>query len=316
MTLGCEPQGLNGTGLRFVAALNIECCMVGLVHGGGDGAGAHGVTDNAHERRRIAQLVNRFDTRPLPDGADHRVGRHHDLAFRRSAYDLAILDTRHASARADIDTGRCPVVAQFGDVFGTSMQHFVGDLYAAGASLLSGKLGEKVFSDKLSVSDDLNPETSFGSCFFDAEGCVAKDYRPVIIEKGVLKGLLTTKKTAEQYGLPNAGCANAPYDGVPSLGFHGFWVEKTAESMKELVPGKSILVLVASGGDTTPDGHFATPVQLAFLLEDGKMVGRLPDIQIGGSFFDMLGKDYIGTTYDWPFRKMQLSAITMDVTRN
>lgn len=217
---------------------------------------------------------------------------------------------------ADIESGRWPVVAQFGDLFGTSMQHFVGDLYAAGASLLSGKLGEKVFSDRLSVSDDLNPETSFGSCFFDAEGCAAKDYRPEIIEKGVLKGLLTTKKTAEQYGLPNAGCANAPYDGVPSLGFHGFWVEKTAESMKELVPGKSILVLVASGGDTTPDGHFATPVQLSFLLEDGKMVGRLPDIQIGGSFFDMLGKDYIGTAYDWPFRKMQLSAITMDVKKN
>ena len=162
----------------------------------------------------------------------------------------------------------------------------------------------------------MNPDTSFETCFFDAEGCTAKDYRPILVENGVLKGLLTTKKTAEQYGLPNAGCANAPYDGVPSLGFHGFWVEKTAESMKELVPGKSILVLVASGGDTTPDGHFATPVQLSFLLEDGKMVGRLPDIQIGGSFFDMLGKDYIGTAYDWPFRKMQLSAITMDVTRN
>ena len=57
-------------------------------------------------------------------------------------------------------------------------------------------------------------------------------------------------------------------------------------------------------------------MQLSFLLEDGKLAGRLPDIQVSGSFFDMLGKDYIGTAYDWPFKKMQLSAITMDVAKN
>ena len=44
---------------------------------------------------------------------------------------------------ADIDAGRWPVVAMPQELFGTSLQHFVGDLYAAGASLLSGKIGEK-----------------------------------------------------------------------------------------------------------------------------------------------------------------------------
>ena len=135
-------------------------------------------------------------------------------------------------------------------------------------------------------------------------------------ENGVLKGLLTTKKTAEQYGLPDSGTADAPYDGVPSVGFHGFSLAKTAESLKDLVPGKAVFMLVASGGDMTPDGHFATPVQLAFLLEDGKPVGRLPEISVGGNFFDMLGKDYLGTVYDWPFRKFQLAAVTMDVNKN
>ena len=217
---------------------------------------------------------------------------------------------------ADIESGRWPVVAMPQDLLGTALQHFIGDLYAAGASLLSGKLGEKVFSEKLTFCDDLNPDTSFESCFFDAEGCAAGDYRPVLVENGVLKSLLTTKKTAEQYGLPNSGTAGAPYDGVPSVGFHGFSLAKTAESLKELVPGKAVFMLVASGGDMTPDGHFATPVQLAFLLEDGKPVGRLPEISVGGNFFDMLGKDYLGTAYDWPFRKFQLAAVTMDVNKN
>ena len=46
------------------------------------------------------------------------------------------------------------------------------------------------------------------------------------------------------------------------------------------------------------------------------MVGRLPEISIGGNFFDMLGKDYIGTAIDWPFKKVQLCAVTMEVTKN
>lgn len=217
---------------------------------------------------------------------------------------------------ADIDAGRWPVVAMPQELFGTSLQHFVGDLYAAGASLLSGKIGEKVFSDKLTFCDDMNPATSFETCFFDAEGCAAKDYRPVLVENGVLKSLLTTKKTAEQYGLSNPGTANAPYDGVPSIGFHGCFLAKTAETLKDLVPGKAVLMMIASGGDMTPEGHFATPVQLAFLLENGKPVGRLPEISVGGNFFDMLGKDYIGTVYDWPFKKVQLSAVMMDVNKN
>ena len=217
---------------------------------------------------------------------------------------------------ADIGPGRWPVVAMPLDLFRTALQHFIGDLYAAGASLLNGKLGEKAFSEKLTLCDDMNPDSSFETCFFDAEGCVAKDYRPVLVENGVLKSLLTTKKTALQYGLPNPGTANAPYDGVPSVGFHSCFLAKTAETLKELVPGKAVLLMIASGGDMTPDGHFATPVQLAFLLEDGKLAGRLPEISIGGNFFDMLGKDYLGTVDGWPFKKVQLAAAMMDVAKN
>ena len=217
---------------------------------------------------------------------------------------------------ADIEPGRYPVVAECGAMFGTFLQHFVGDLYIAGASLLSGKLGEKAFHEKLTMCDDLNPASSFEACFFDAEGCVAGDYRPALIENGVLTGLLTTKKTSDDYGLPNLGSAVAPYDGVPEIGFHGFWLGQTAGTLKELVPGKAVYVIIASGGDMTPDGHFATPVQMAFLMEDGRIVGRLPELSVSGDFFDMLGRDYLGTVHDCPFKKSQLSAVMMDVKKN
>ena len=241
------------------------------------------------------------------------VGDHFDpdavLAYFKEQYDAFYVP-------ADLEPGRYPVVADPGNLFGTFMRHFVGDLYVAGASLLSGKLGEKVFNEKLTFCDDMNPASSLGSCFFDAEGCVAENYRPTIIKDGVLTSLLTTRKTMEQYGLPNSGNATAPYDGVPSVGFHTCYLEQTADTLKELVPGKAVYMIIASGGDMTPDGHYATPVQMAYLMEDGKVVGRLPDITVSGNFFDLLGKDYLGTVHNCPVENAQLMAVTMDVQKS
>ena len=72
---------------------------------------------------------------------------------------------------------------------------------------------------------------------------------------------------------------------------------------------------MASGGDTTPGGHFATPVQMAYLMEDGKFVGRLPELNIAGDVFDMLGKDYIGAVSGEPSPDSMSCAVLMDVTK-
>ena len=216
---------------------------------------------------------------------------------------------------ADIEPGRYPVVMTAYGLFGTFLQHFVAEMYVSGASLLSGKLGQKVFSDKLSLRNDMNPATNSGVRFFDEEGCVAPDLRPALIEKGTLTGLLTTKKSAEQFGLSNLGTAAAAYDGVPSLGFNRFYVDPTAQTLRELAPGRAVYVVMASGGDATPDGHFATPVQMAYLMEDGELVGRLPDLNISGSFYDMLGKDYLGAVRRGLKPGYLQCAVTMDVTR-
>lgn len=215
----------------------------------------------------------------------------------------------------DIEPGRYPVVIEATTILYRFINHFIGELYSSGASLLSGKLGEKVFSDKLSFMADMNPETAPGTCFFDAEGCVADGFRPIFVENGVLKGLLTSKKSADTFSLPNIGTAQAAYDGVPDAGLSGLYFAPTAKSLKELVPGKAIYIVVAEGGDATPDGHYASPAQLAYLMEDGELVGRLPDLNISGDFFELFGKDYIGTVLDEPMKGGSLSAIMMNVDK-
>ena len=77
-----------------------------------------------------------------------------------------------------------------------------------------------------------------------------------------------------------------------------------------------IQIFKADGVHMTPDGHYATPVQMAYLMEDGKVVGRLPDITVSGNFFDLLGKDYLGTVHNCPVENAQLMAVTMDVQKS
>ena len=195
---------------------------------------------------------------------------------------------------AELEEGEWPVIISPAELLAQAISHFVGEMYVAGASLLSGKLGEKCFSEKLSFGDDRNAATNLGSIFFDDEGSVLPEDRGLLIRQGKLESLLTTKNSAAQLGLPAAGTAGAAYDGVPTLTIQGLYVARTAEDIREIVPGKAVYVMSASGGDYTPSGHFATPVQMAYLVEDGKLVGRLPELNISGDFFDILGKNYLG----------------------
>lgn len=216
---------------------------------------------------------------------------------------------------ADIENGVMPVILAPADLFGTLIRNFIGEVYVSGASLVSGKLGQKIFSEKLSLADDRNYESNPGSCFFDSEGQFSEDYRAPIIRNGVLESVLTSKNTAAQFGLSPSKTSDAAYDGVPAYGISGLYVSPTAETLSGLVPGKAVYVVMASGGDTTPDGHFATPVQLAYLVENGKLVGRLPELMIDGDFFEMLGDNYIGTVHGGLPGDGQLCAACLNVTK-
>ena len=62
---------------------------------------------------------------------------------------------------AALAPGRYPVICASSQLLSAFIQHYIGDLYAAGASLLSGKLGQKVFSDRLQrvLCGDLPPHS-------------------------------------------------------------------------------------------------------------------------------------------------------------
>lgn len=168
-----------------------------------------------------------------------------------------------------------------------------GEKYGSGSSLLSKKIGEKVFHEKITILQDFDPLRTHRP-FFDMEGVFNEDFTFPLVKDGVLKACYTDKKTAKTYDLMETGAASGDYDDVPTLNQTHLALKVDSKDLKGVVE-KGILVVIAAGGDYTSDGAYATPVQKAFLFEEGEIKGVLPEFQLKSHLFNMLGKDYIGT---------------------
>ena len=132
------------------------------------------------------------------------------------------------------------------------------------------------------------PESCFSEPFFDDEGVVNKEYRNIIFDRGVFRSPLASKTDAKKYDIPVTGSAVSSYDGVPQTGISQVRVRSSGKTIKELTKGEGcVYIVMCSGGDTTPDGNFATPVQVAFLLS-------LIHIYIASNFVTVLSKELVG----------------------
>lgn len=173
------------------------------------------------------------------------------------------------------------------------LSEMVAENYVLGSSLFKDKLGSKIFDERVNIYLDRKEDNSEGVPFFDAEGVVPQDGRFYFVKDGVFSGLITNKRSATKFNLPLSSCAAASFDGVPSVGLSLVSMQHTAEGSNALAKD-AIYVALTSGGDMTPSGDMGLPVMLAYLIRDGKIVGRLPEFSLGANVFDLLGKDFIG----------------------
>ena len=196
--------------------------------------------------------------------------------------------------------GILPVVFSADDTspLGKFLTDLEGNKFGSNSSLFSGKLNQRLFSENFTLYQTNNPKDLPGS-FFDTEGTVNDDYRYALIDKGVLIAPYTDKRTAGKYSLPLTGAATGEYDGAPVLGRPNLMIKESEKTAKELLKGEmGIFVMIASGGDFTPDGNFGTPVQLALLFDGERFIGRLPELNITASVFDMFGDSFVGVSRD------------------
>jgi len=203
----------------------------------------------------------------------------------------------------DFEDGEYPVVFLTMDTTGPLMK-FIRDLhgmiFGTGSSLFSGRIGEKLFSENFTLLQSASyQDYEVIKHFFDNEGTFQENFTIPLIENGVLKRPYTDKKTSEMFDFELTGSADGDFDSVPNLNYETFVVKSSEKTVEEILGNrKAVIIFEASGGDFTPDGKYASPVQLSYLYEGGELIGRLPQLNINSHVYDIYGKDFLGVPKD------------------
>lgn len=180
------------------------------------------------------------------------------------------------------------------EVIGMIAPHLMAEKYMSGAGIFRGSLSRQLFDRRVTVAVDRRPSNKACRPFFDCEGTTLHGDRFPLISGGVFSGLITDKRSAQKYSLPLSGSAGADYDAVPHAGCEGVAIDVTHNSLKELIGGRAIYIALTSGGDMTSSGDVNLPVLLAYVYEDGRLSGVLPQFSVSVNIFDMLGNDFVG----------------------
>ena len=260
----------------------------------------------------VGMLAKNVDSAAVFDTAAQYVGRTFDVDAVFS--DISQILQAH-STKVPLPEGKTlPLILEPYLFMDSLDQALNGQLFHRGASLLSGKQGQKVFSEEVTFCVDRSAD-NLAVTFFDAEGMTLPEDRMPLIENGVLVRPFADKKTAAEFSCENTAAAGGNYDDPPQLEAPGETFASSGKSLRELLAGReAALVVMASGGDCTSEGMWATPVQTAYLYRDGKLLGKLPEFNARGSLFDLLGKGYLGRSADKPFGGCHWLAIEAEVS--
>ena len=175
----------------------------------------------------------------------------------------------------------------------TGHQAWLGD------SPLRGKLGEQVFDPRLSLIDDPLVEGRAASRPIDDEGVVSR--RLSIIDRGRVVGFLSDLAVGARANVPSTGHAWRTPHAQSRVGMTNLRVLPGPENRATLLTmmGKGILIeaLDWGAGPNPISGTIALRAPWAYLVEGGRVRGRLEGVVLSGNVFDAL-KDLGGVGND------------------
>lgn len=168
------------------------------------------------------------------------------------------------------------------------------------ASFLAGKIGQRIGSNLLTLTDDgLRPKGP-ASAPFDGEG-VPQQTR-VIVEEGVLRGYMYNTIVAARAGVRSTGNASRRgFDSLPGIGPHNFSMAAGKSRPEDIVKAtrRGLLVREVTGYGINPvSGHFSGGAA-GFWIENGKIVHPVRGLTIAATAAAMLeGIDMAGDDLD------------------
>ena len=202
---------------------------------------------------------------------------------------LNLLEARPAPA------GEMPVVLSPGHA-GVLIHEAVGHLLEADfnrkkTSVFWDKFGRKIGSDLITIYDDPTIPAFRGSYNIDDEGTLPR--KTLLIEKGVIKGLLQDRLSAGLMKMPLTGHARRQdYSDIPLPRMANTYIEKGESDPAGIIRSvkKGFYADKFQGGQVEDSGKFTFSVSSGFLIEDGKLTAPVKQATLIGSNVDILNK--------------------------
>lgn len=160
-------------------------------------------------------------------------------------------------------------------------------------SLLGGKLGEQVASDKVTIVDDPLDVRGVFAWPFDAEGVPA--VKRTLVDRGILQDYLHSRQTATEFGEALPGSQwRLDYNYPPGVYPSNFYVAPGTQSFEDLLQemGDGLYVTDVTAyfhgaGINAVSGEYSIPAT-GYVVRNGKLAEPFDGITIAGNLYDFM----------------------------
>ena len=163
-----------------------------------------------------------------------------------------------------------------------------GDAIYRGASIFTGKLGEQVAAESVTVVDDGTIPGGFGTSPFDAEGLPSR--RTVIVERGILRSYVLNTYAGRKLGMKSTGNAGRGLAGNPYIASGNLFLEPgtqpPGEILHSLERGLYVTRLLGQGVNLVTGDYSRGAAGL--WIENGEFAFPVQEITIAGNLKNML----------------------------
>lgn len=165
-----------------------------------------------------------------------------------------------------------------------------GPSIARGSSFLKDKLGQQVFDDHVTITDDPHRRRGLGSSPFDDEGVATQ--KTDIIDRGVLTTWLLNSSSARQLGLETTGHASRGLAGPPGVGVSNLTVQPGAQDLAGLMAsaGQGLLVTSMFGPSLNGNTGDWSVGCSGFWFENGELAYPVSEITVAGNLIEMYAR--------------------------
>ena len=144
---------------------------------------------------------------------------------------------------------------------------------ARGQSEFSGKLGQKIASDRVTAIDDGTEPNAWGSLNIDDEGTPTG--KLVLIENGILKNYMVDRLNGLRMGMPSTGSGRREsYRYAPTSRMRNTYIAAGTDDEKEIFSsmGDGLFAVSMGGGSVDPaTGMFNFSVSEGYLVKNGRI---------------------------------------------